>query len=301
MAESYTTSYTNIVVFILTTYVYYIFKPTISVEQLQDESKLGIYYSNTYTFLAIYLLAVIILQVFINVNVINNKCGGSVSENIGFAGIVTILPWLLIFGVLLVVLSIYPNFKSAFSDVIGYFWVSNSANKIITEILENRTIEETIDPNTPEEKRKQIQSTADALVKICGDTGLLINQITPQNFLKFWDMLTPLKKQQFKDDNNSETFKKKQALLELVLTRENVGEAMWYIYTGSLVASVVQLKIYSKGCSSNLKTMEKNYQTFKDEQTTSAEKESLQQQTIQNASSLRTNINSQLNGQSIST
>ena len=47
--------------------------------------------------------------------------------------------------------------------------------------------------------------------------------------------------------------------------------------------------------------MEKNYQTFKDEQTASAEKESQQQEKIQNASSLRTNINSQLNGKTIST
>ena len=36
---------------------------------------------------------------------------------------------------MLAVLIIFPGFKSAFSDVIGYYWVSYSANKLVTEIL----------------------------------------------------------------------------------------------------------------------------------------------------------------------
>jgi hypothetical protein len=32
------------------------------------------------------------------------------------------------------ILTIYPGFKSAFSDVIGYYWVYGSANKLITEL-----------------------------------------------------------------------------------------------------------------------------------------------------------------------
>ena len=304
MAESYTSSYTNIIVFILTTYVYFLFKPTIKLDELSDPEKLSINYTNTYTFLAIYLLVVIIIQIVINVNVINGKCGGSVSENIGFAGVITILPWLLIFGVLLIVLTIYPTFKSAFSDVIGYYWVSSSANNIITEILKNKGVEDSIDENLPPDEKKRIQNTADALIKICGDTGLLINQITPQNFLRFWDMLTPLKKDEYKDDNNDITKTKKEELLNLVLTRENIGEAMWYIYTGSLVASVVQLKITSRGCSRNLKTMEKNWATFKDEQAEAAEKEEVLKNEVSQeinqfssfqSNNLQQNVNTRLN------
>jgi hypothetical protein len=54
----------------------------------------------------------------------------------------------------------------------------------------------------------------------------------------------------------------KNDLFELVVTRDNVGEAMWYIYTGLLLTSIVQLKITSRGCTSNPKTMEANYQKF---------------------------------------
>jgi len=280
MNETYTNSFINIVIFILTTYAYFILlKPTIKYNDLTDQSKLGIYYANSYTFLAIYLIVVIIIQCLINVNIINNKCGGSVSENIGYASLITIFPWILIFGVTLVVLTIYPSFKSAFSDVIGYYYVSNSANKIITEILENKSVEDTINPVVSPEDRTKIQSTADALIKICGDTGLLINQMTQRNFVQFWDMLTPLKKQQFKNDENEETKKIREQLFQLVVTKENIGEAMWYVYTGSLVASVVQLNVASKGCANNLNRMEKNYKNFIDKKE-AAEKKSAEEKKL---------------------
>jgi hypothetical protein len=51
-------------------------------------------------------------------------------------------------------------------------------------------------------------------------------------------------------------------LFELVVMRDNVGEAIWYIYTGLLLTSIVQLKITNRGCVSNPKTMEANYQKF---------------------------------------
>ena len=41
---------------------------------------------------------------------------------------------------------------------------------------------------------------------------------------------------------------------------------MWYIYTGLLITSIVQLKITTRGCASNPKTMEQNYQKFLDKQ-----------------------------------
>jgi hypothetical protein len=41
---------------------------------------------------------------------------------------------------------------------------------------------------------------------------------------------------------------------------------MWFIYTGILVSSIVQLKIATRGCVSSPATMEKNYQQFLDQQ-----------------------------------
>jgi hypothetical protein len=259
-----------------------------------------------------------IVQFVVNTSIITSNCGGNISDNIGFAGFITFIPWTLIFGVILLVLIIYPGFKSAFSDVIGYFYVSSSANKIITELLVNKDLENSLGSNTgagvPQDtnvvantdtnantgtglqeaktdvvntnvmddslstpelpsdyksmfggqsvNKKELENAADAIVKICGNTSILINQMVPENFDDYWKILNPLKKPIYQDDSNPKTQSIKNELFELVSIRDNIGEAMWYIYTGLLLVSITQMKIATRGCVNSQATMEKNYQQF---------------------------------------
>ena len=70
----------------------------------------------------------------------------------------------------------------------------------------------------------------------------------------------------YRDDKQKQT-----DLFDLVVTRDNIGEAMWYIYTGILLAMIVQLKIVTRGCVNSVSTMQQNYQTYlKNEQATQA-------------------------------
>jgi len=259
-------SYLNIVTFLLTTLFYYLaIKPSFTYEVSVDPKKHKEYISSNYMYLAIYLLLVMVTQFMVNVSIITSTCGGNVTENMGAAGVFTFLPWTLIFGVVILILTIYPGFKSAFSDVIGYFWISSSANKIITELLIDPNIQKKIDSdtNSTTEQKEAMQSAADAIIKICGNTSVLINQIVPSNFDSYWKILTPLMKDKYKQDS-PETAEIKKELFELVVTRDNVGESMWYMYTGILITSLVQLKITTRGCIQNPKTMEQNYQKFLD-------------------------------------
>jgi hypothetical protein len=259
-------SYLNIVTFLLTTLFYYLaIKPSYTYEISIDPTKQKEYKSTSYMYLAIYLLLVMVIQFMVNSSIISSTCGGSVTENMGAAGVLTFLPWTLIFGVLIVILTVYPGFKSAFSDVIGYFWVSSSANKVITELLVDPKIQKKMNEDstsTPEQK-EAMMTAADTIIKICGNTSVLINQIVPSNFQSYWNILTPLLKPKYQTDN-PETEKIKNELFEIVVTRDNVGESMWYMYTGLLLTSLVQLKMTTRGCVSNPKTMEANYQKFKD-------------------------------------
>jgi hypothetical protein len=225
------------------------------------------YTSNNYMYLAIYLLLVMVIQFVVNASIISSNCGGSITENMGAASVFTFLPWTLIFGVLVLVLTVYPGFKSAFSDVIGYFYVSSSANKLLTELLIDKDVQKKLDgDNTMNEQQKEaMQSAADTIIKICGNTSILINQIVPNNFNDYWKILTPLMKKQYQNDG-AESLEKKKDLFDLVVTRDNVGEAMWFMYTGLLLTSIVQLKITTRGCASNPKTMEQNYQKFLSEE-----------------------------------
>ena len=302
-------SYLNIFTFLLTTLGYYmLIKPNLTYEIYSDtQGEYTKYMKRNYMFLAIYLFLVIIVQFIVNTSIITSTCGGSISENIGTAGFYTFLPWTLIFGVIIVVLSAFPGFKSAFSDVIGYFYVSSSANKLLTELLINPKLEnainsdvssqdkpleileppkkssmmdfmdneETKEPESDKTKemaggasnltKKQLQDASDTIMKICGNTSILINQIVPSNFNEYWNILRNLMKDEYTSSSNVELAKKKE-LFDIVVTRDNVGEALWYIYTGILVCSMVQLKITTKGCANNPTTMENNYQKFLDQE-----------------------------------
>ena len=269
-------SYINVVTFILTTIFYYMaLKPLLTYEIFSNSTVYEQYSKSNYMYLGIYLLLVMVIQFIVNASVITTTCGGKITENIGAAGFLTFIPWLLIFGVIIIVLLVFPGFKSVFADVIGYFYVSSQANQIITELLVNRDVSNILDENSStstsspqmggavgEEERKKLEDAADAIVKICGNTSILINQLVPENFNDYWDILKPLMKEQYKDDNSKTTIAKKNELFDIVVTRDNIGEAMWYIYTGILLTSIVQLKISLRGCKSSPATMEKNYQEF---------------------------------------
>ena len=271
-----TNSYLNVVTFLLTTLFYYmVLKPPLSYNLYNNTDEYARYISNSYMYLAIYVLLVIIIQFMVNSSIVSSNCGGNITENIGAAGVMTFLPWILIFGILVVILTIYPGFKSAFSDVVGYYYVSSTANKLLTELLVNKDIEQKIlaQEDMTAENKKALELAADAIIKICGNTSILINQIVPNNFEQYWSILKPLMKDKYQIDS-PETTKMQNDLFELVVTRDNVGESMWYIYTGILLTSIVQLKITTRGCINNPKTMEANYQKFlEQEQKNKKEKE----------------------------
>ena len=275
-------SYLNILTFLLTTFFYYLaIKPSLTYDISSDPIKYKEYVSNNYMYLAVYFVLVMVIQFIVNASIISSTCGGNITENMGAAGVFTFLPWTLIFGILILILISYPGFKSAFSDVVGYYWVSTSANKIITELLVNPDVQNKIDSadtKTPQQK-EALQSAADAIIKICGNTAILINQIVPSNFESYWGMLTPLMKEKYQTVNqetaNQETIDIKNKLFDLVVTRDNVGESLWYIYTGILLTSIVQLKITTRGCVNNPKTMEQNYQKFLEKEKQSKEQQQL--------------------------
>jgi hypothetical protein len=257
----------NIVMFLIVTTGYYMaIKSYLKLDIMNDPEKYKKYNNDTHINLAIYLVAILVSQYFINIYNITDKCGGEITDNLGMAGLVTFLPWTFMFGLVVIILILYPGFKSAFSDVIGYFYVSSSANQILTDLLIDKDIQDKMDndPNASAENKKAMQDVASVIIKICGNNSILINQIVPENFMNYWKILTPLMKQQYQDEGGGADIKKK--LFDLVVARDNVGEIMWFLYTGILVTSLVQLQMSTQGCNYSAATMEKNYQDFLDQQ-----------------------------------
>ena len=235
-------------------------KPQLKITELSDETYAA-YSSKSNILLLCYFGLVVVSQIIMNSSVIINTCGGSLAQNFGAAFLLTVIPWFFIFGIVIIALIMFPGFKTAFSNVIGYFAVSGKANQLLSTLLVNSEVNQTIDESTQgnEEKRKELKSAAEAIIKLVGNMSILINQIVPGNFVEYWSMLTPLMKEEYQ---KNEPLDLKQQLLNTVVLRDNIGEAMWYVYTAILLISITQYNIMKRGCVADLTTMKANHDQY---------------------------------------
>jgi len=355
-------SVVNFIIFLIFTGIYFTKirgKPTL--QDYSSDEGVESYYSSVNMSLLLYFGITLLSQLITNVIVIANMCGGSFKSNLGYTALITFIPWIMIFGIVIILLISFPNFKNAFSDVVGYYSVSTRANEILSELLNhsNRIKGETetiVDQNmdgastipstdTNVEKLNKLEKdiqreSSDLVSEIFSNLSLLINKMTPVNFNEYWDTLRPLMKPQYasltdvqdkycyeltgnnftsylnkssgstpsnnrivegtpatvqtpvnmlggtskylkacmkkmiggsdeKQPNikvNSEAqfqvIKKycdlKQQMLNLVIYRDNVGEAMWYIYTGLLLSTILKYNINNRGCVKSVSQIQSN-------------------------------------------
>jgi len=249
-----------------------VLKPKLTVDKLGPDC-FNDYKSSIFPKLALYLLAVCLSQFLLNTVYLNAKCGGTSKDNIGIAALYTFIPWTVIFGSMIAVLIIFPGFKSAFSDVIGYFAISGGAKDIFNNILVNKEIQGNIDNDDPANKAV-FEKAADAITKMVGDKSILINKMTPDNFTDFWDTLFPLMKPEITNNADMLTDYKTQ-LLNLVVLKENIGEALWYVYTALLIASIVYYNLANVGCVQSVNQIKASHDEYIKTQAETAKKVAL--------------------------
>lgn len=358
-------SVVNFIIFLIFTGIYFTkIRGKATLQDYSSDAGIESYYNSVNMSLLLYFGITLLSQLITNVIVIMNMCGGSIKQNLGYTALITFIPWILIFGVIIILLISFPNFKNAFSDVVGYYSISTRANEILLELLnhsnsmkgETETIvNENMDgpPSIPStdtnvEKLNKLENeiqreSTNLIAEIFSNLSLLINKITPVNFNEYWDTLRPLMKPQYASLNNeqdkycyllsdissfSDYLKKsrdsttgnntnagesatpaivqtpvtmvggtkryvkacmqkmmvggdptlnidngaqfqvlqkygdlKQQMLNLVIYRDNIGEAMWYIYTGLLLSTILKYNINNRGCVKSVTQIQSNLNT----------------------------------------
>lgn len=273
-------SFQSLLFFIIITVLYFAFpsigKPKLELKDLETDASKSDFYNRTLKSLAFYLGVVVITQLFLNIGYLMAKCGGSLDKNIGAAALFTFIPWILIFGVMLAVLIIFPGFKTAFSDVIGYYVVAGGANDIFGSILMGSDINEVIENTTDMNKKNELTKAAEAIIKICGNKSILINQMNPDNFIDIWNTLKPL----LIPGISTEVLAEKQKdLLNLVVLKDNIGEACWYVYTAILISSIVYYNLATRGCVKSVDQIKLDHEAYIKEQESVDEKNKLNNST----------------------
>ena len=268
-------SFQSLILFIIITILYFVFpsmggKPQLTLNDLINDVNKSAYYSKHMKSLAFYLGMVVVSQLLLNVVYLMSKCGGSLDKNILTAAIFTFIPWILIFGVLLAVLIIFPGFKSAFSDVIGYYVVAGGANEIFGQILLGTDLNDMIEQTADSNQKNELTKAAEAIIKICGNKSILINQINSDNFLDIWNTLKPLM-----TPGSYDNVEIKQQLLNLVVLKDNIGEGFWYVYTAILISSIVYYNLATRGCVKSVDQIKSEHDAYIKEQETADEQTKL--------------------------
>lgn len=266
-------SFLSLIIFTIITILYFaipsIGKPELTMNDLIDDSAKSSYYSRNIKSLAFYFGIIVVSQFFLNTGYLLSKCGGSINKNIGAAALFTFIPWVLIFGVMLAILVIFPGFKTAFSDVIGYYAVAGSANDIFSSMLIGTDINDMIDKTNDEQQKRELSQAAEAIMKICGNKSILINQMNPDNFLDIWKTLKSLML-----PGVYENMEIQKQLLDLVVLKDNIGEALWYIYTSILISSIVYYNLATRGCVKDIDQIKAQHDDYiKQQEETSKQQE----------------------------
>jgi hypothetical protein len=208
----------------------------------------------------------------------NAKCGGTSKDNIGIAALYTILPWTVIFGTMLAVLIIFPGFKSAFSDVIGYFVVSSGAKDIFDAIMNTDLQKDVDNAQKTGQSTGDLEKAAKALTQMVDNNqSILINKMTPDNFADFWSTMRPLMKPTIRSTASIENDYKTQ-MLNLVVLKDNIGEAIWYVYTALLISSIVYYNLANVGCKKSVEQIKASHDEYVQQQ-----EEASQQAALNNA------------------
>jgi type VI protein secretion system component Hcp len=238
-----------VVLFIILTTIYapvkyYLNKPK-SNETDNIEAK------SNHLYLGIYILCLTIGEFVINLSLTNSMCGGT---QWGTALLVTLIPWIVIFGSINVLLIVFPGWLGPFSNTFGYMIAKFAGiNTLINKIFKPK-MEQT-------DASAKDKDMINALANIYGNKSLLINQISVQDFNKFWTTMSPLFKSEV--SNNSEL---KMELFNMVRLKTIVSEYIWLILTGIYVTSVSYNYIINSKCAVSERVMENKDKEYTEKQ-----------------------------------
>jgi hypothetical protein len=197
-----------------------------------------------------YIAITFMSQFFFNITHLSKLCVGA--SNFGKAVLVTVIPYILIFGTIITVLMMFPGWKQPFSNTFGYGVAKiMGVNSILFKLLKSASVGDT--------------NTKKMLHNIYTNPALFINEITPTNFDDF------VKNSNFLFVSGASSKPEMQQLKNIIRLKDIVSEFVWYILSGMLVSTVSYNTIVNSGCTNSVKEMKKRHDEYEEEVTQKAE------------------------------
>jgi hypothetical protein len=213
-----------------------------------------------------YILFVITGEFFINLNLSNSICG---INQWGSTFYITIIPWILIFGVLHVALIMFPGWMAPFANTFGYAVVKLMG---LPELMKDIVAE------------TAKGEAARAILSIKSDDSLLVNQFAPESltdkvdkngnltgtkwrkvFETAWSNLQSANiLKSFPDV--AENMNKQNQLYKFVEMKYTIAELIWNLLAGFLVTSISYNYIVNIGCQKSAARMKQLRDDYEEKQ-----------------------------------
>lgn len=168
-------------------------------------------------YLGIFLILVVLFMYFINVGIMQTKCG-SASGSVFQA---TLLPWLFMFGPMMLALQFFPEWKKPFSNTIGYMVarLAGGTQALLSLLKPGSEVK---------------------LHYVYNDPSLLLNQFTTSNFNTVLESFST---------DMEYTEEARQAFFKIVRLKDLISEWVWYLLTASVVISTSYTMLMNSECT----------------------------------------------------
>lgn len=193
-----------------------------------------------------YICLLIIGIFYANLSLTKQMCGTPQS---GTAIMVTAIPWAIVFGVLALMLLVFPGWLSPFSNTIGYLFAKLAGvGTLMDKIIAPKSVTTDTAGTT--------KAAAEALEQIYSDKSLIVNQLTEENFEGFWTKMS-----------SAGLFNKgadayKEALKKVVRLKNVVAELVWALLSGGLAISISNSYIQGTACQKSAKEMMQRHNQY---------------------------------------
>jgi hypothetical protein len=271
---------TTIIYFLVVTILYIFGNIFLNINKSENYLELAAQKRDKYISL-IYLVIIIIGSYAINLSISRAMCSQSIQW--GNVAMITLFPWIIIFGSLYFILTYFPGWTSPFSNTIGYL--------IIGGLGIDQTYDEIFKTG---EEAKENNELVKAIANMNSNRTKFVNQISYdlEEFIKFFNNMkdavkdnvplpnmdspvTPIRDNAPPSKKTSTNANEPQTggvdndidpimkLYRLIVIKQFIGKVVWYILAGILISSISYNLIITMSCNRSLDEINKDFESSK--------------------------------------
>lgn len=201
--------------------------------------------SNNVLYDIIYILILLTGTIYLNVNISKIVCNSN-KIKWGDIFLLTIIPWIIIFGLIYFLLELFPGWIKPFSNTIGYFIVNSlGASVKLEKILK--------DPNDENDK-----TLKQALINIDINKTKFINEMNDDK-TQYTNLINQLVKEKFTNNDINKDSEDVISLFSMIVTKNLIGKYVWYILSGMLIASITYNNVINITCEKTISETKQEY------------------------------------------